>query len=92
MARSQISAERPARGTETVAVLGAGGTMGLAMARNLARAGLEIRAWNRSRGKAGPLTRDGAFVAETPAEAAQGATIVLTMLADADAVISEYLG
>jgi 3-hydroxyisobutyrate dehydrogenase len=33
----------------TVAVLGAGGTMGFAMARNLARADHQIRAWNRSR-------------------------------------------
>ncbi|HEX2743837.1 MAG TPA: NAD-binding protein [Streptosporangiaceae bacterium] len=41
--------ERPAA---TVAVLGAGGTMGFAMARNIARAGIKVRAWNRSRGKA----------------------------------------
>ena len=27
----------------------AGGTMGFAMARNLARAGIEVRAWNRTR-------------------------------------------
>ena len=33
----------------TVAVLGAGGTMGSAMARNLAEAGLAVRAWNRTR-------------------------------------------
>ena len=36
--------------TETrIAVLGAGGTMGLPMARNLARAGFEVRGWNRTR-------------------------------------------
>jgi len=74
--------------TETVAVLGAGGTMGFPMARNIARAGIPVRAWNRSRDKAEPLTADGAVVTDTPAEAAQGATIVLTMLADADAVVS----
>ena len=33
---------------ETVAVLGAGGTMGKAMARNIARAGFAVRAWNRT--------------------------------------------
>ena len=88
MTHSQTSAERSARATETVAVLGAGGTMGFAMARNIARAGLPVRTWNRSRGKAEPLAQDGAVVADTPAEAAEGATIVLTMLADADAVIS----
>lgn len=79
----------------TVAVLGAGGTMGFAMARNLARAGFDVRAWNRSREKAEPLTDDGAVVLATPADAVQGAGIALTMLADADAVVqtmSEVLG
>lgn len=72
--------------TPTVAVLGAGGTMGLPMARNLARAGMSVRAWNRTRAKAEPLARDGATVAGTPAEAAAGADVVLTMLADTAAV------
>lgn len=71
----------------TVAVLGAGGLMGFAMARNLARAGLQVRAWNRSAEKAGPLAGDGAAVVKTPAEAASGAGVVLTMLADIDAVL-----
>lgn len=73
---------------ETVAVLGAGGTMGFAMARNIARAGIRVRAWNRHREKAEPLKDDGAHIADTPAEAAEGAGIVLTMLADADAVVT----
>ncbi|MEV7889097.1 NAD(P)-binding domain-containing protein, partial [Streptomyces sp. NPDC088357] len=38
----------------TVSVLGTG-IMGAAMARNLARAGHTVRAWNRSRDKAEPL-------------------------------------
>jgi 3-hydroxyisobutyrate dehydrogenase len=74
--------------TEVVAVLGAGGTMGFAMARNIARAGLPVRAWNRSRDKAEPLAQDGALITDSPADAAEGATIVLTMLADAEAVIT----
>lgn len=79
----------PSAGTaETVAVLGAGGTMGFAMARNIARAGIKVRAWNRTRGKAEPLAADGAYIADTPADAAAGAGIVLTMLADAGAVIT----
>jgi 3-hydroxyisobutyrate dehydrogenase len=73
---------------ETVAVLGAGGTMGLAMARNIARAGIDVRAWNRHREKAEPLAGDGAHIADTPADAAEGAGIVLTMLADTDAVVT----
>jgi len=81
-------AERPARTAETVAVLGAGGTMGFAMARNIARAGIPVRAWNRTRAKAEPLAADGAYIADTPADAATGAGIVLTMLTDADTVIT----
>jgi 3-hydroxyisobutyrate dehydrogenase len=73
---------------ETVAVLGAGGTMGFPMARNIARAGIAVRAWNRSRERAEPLTEDGAPVFDSPAEAADGASLILTMLADADAVLS----
>jgi 3-hydroxyisobutyrate dehydrogenase len=77
---------------ETVAVLGAGGTMGLAIARNLARDGFEIRAWNRSPGKAQPLSEDGATVAGTAAEAAEGASVVLSILSDTDAVMESMLG
>jgi 3-hydroxyisobutyrate dehydrogenase len=73
-------------GSEPVAVLGAGGTMGLPMARNLARAGMEVRAWNRSADKAQALAAEGAVVVGTPAEAVGGAAVVLTMLADASAV------
>ena len=46
------AAQTHATATETVAVLGAGGTMGFPIARNLARAGIPVRAWNRSRDKA----------------------------------------
>jgi 3-hydroxyisobutyrate dehydrogenase len=60
--------------------------MGLPMARNMARAGIDVRAWNRSAEKAASLADDGATVAGSPAEAADGATVLLTMLADADAV------
>jgi 3-hydroxyisobutyrate dehydrogenase len=70
-----------------ITVLGAGSTMGRAMARNLARAGFEVSAWNRTREKALPLAEDGVRVAESPAQAAEGADVLLTMLSDADAVI-----
>jgi 3-hydroxyisobutyrate dehydrogenase len=72
----------------TFAVLGAGGIMGLPMSRNLLKAGFGVRAWNRSPDKAKPLGEDGAEVVRTPAEAAQGADVILTMVADADAVLS----
>ena len=70
-----------------VAVLGAGSSMGSGIARNVARAGIGLRAWNRTREKAAPLADDGAEVLDSPAEAAKGADVILTMLADADAVL-----
>jgi 3-hydroxyisobutyrate dehydrogenase len=72
----------------TVAVLGAGGTMGLPMTRNLARSGLEVRAWNRSRAKADPLVQDGVGVFDSAAAATSGADVLLTILSDADAVVN----
>ncbi len=70
---------------KTVAVLGTG-IMGAAMARNLLSAGMAVRAWNRSREKAEPLAREGAEIADDPADTARGADFILTMLSDADAV------
>lgn len=78
--------------TQTVAVLGAGGIMGFAMARNLAHDGYAIRAWNRSREKAEPLAQDGAEICDTPAQAAEGADVILTMVADAGTVIEAMSG
>src|SRR5438067_7125626 len=77
---------------EQVAVLGAGGTMGFPMARNMARAGLGVRAWNRSAEKAEPLKEAGVAVASTPAEAADRAQAIVTMLADAEAVLESMDG
>ena len=74
-----------ANGNTSVAVLGTG-IMGAAMARNLLKGGMEVRVWNRSRDKAEPLEEDDATVADSPAEAAEGADFLLTMLADADTV------
>jgi 3-hydroxyisobutyrate dehydrogenase len=77
---------------QTVAVLGAGGIMGFAMARNLARDGYVMRAWNRSREKAEPLAQDGAQIFDTPAQAAEGAGVILTMVADAPTVLDAMSG
>lgn len=70
----------------TVSVLGTG-IMGAAMARNLARAGHTVRAWNRTRAKAEPLAAEGVTVTDTPAEAVRGADVVLTMLYDGPAAL-----
>src|SRR4051794_12418122 len=77
-----------AKAQEVVAVIGAGGTMGLPMARNIAKAGIPVRAWNRSREKAEPLADDGIEVLDTAAEAGSGAGGILTILSDAEAVSS----
>ncbi|MCC0094206.1 NAD(P)-dependent oxidoreductase [Streptomyces flavotricini] len=69
----------------TVALLGTG-IMGSGMGRNLLRAGLGLRVWNRTRDKAEPLAAEGAVVVDTPAEAVAGADVVLTMLTDGAAV------
>jgi 3-hydroxyisobutyrate dehydrogenase len=68
-----------------IAMLGTG-TMGAPMARNLKAAGLEVRAFNRTREKADALTADGIEVADSPEEAVRGADIVITMVSDGDAV------
>lgn len=68
-----------------VAVLGTG-IMGVGMARSLLRAGLEVRAWNRTIERAQPLEESGARVEADAANAVRGADVVLTMLADGAAV------
>jgi 3-hydroxyisobutyrate dehydrogenase len=70
----------------TVAFMGTG-TMGLPMARNLARAGFGIRAWNRTLERAWPLEEDGATVAADPREAAEDSELLVTMLTDTVAVL-----
>ena len=60
--------------------------MGSPMALNLLRAGHELTVYNRSRAKAEVLAAQGARVADSPATAARGAEVVLTMLADDAAV------
>jgi 3-hydroxyisobutyrate dehydrogenase len=64
------------------------GIMGAPMARRCAAAGLPVRAWNRTRKKAEPLAEHGVTVCGTPADAARDVDVVVTMLADADAVLS----
>ena len=60
--------------------------MGAPMARNIAGAGHEVRAWNRTRARAEPLAEQGVTVCDDPAAAADGVDVVVTMLSDADAV------
>lgn len=75
-----------------VAFLGLG-TMGAPMAAHLARAGAVLTVWNRSGDKARAFaaTHNGVAVAPTPRQAAAGADVVITMLAD-PAALEAVLG
>jgi 3-hydroxyisobutyrate dehydrogenase-like beta-hydroxyacid dehydrogenase len=74
-----------------IAVLGTG-AMGTPIARRLLDAGHPVAVWNRTAARAGPLAAAGARLAATPAEAARGATVVITMLTDGPAVESVLFG
>ncbi|UIJ44204.1 NAD(P)-dependent oxidoreductase [Sphingomonas cannabina] len=76
---------------EKIAVLGLG-IMGSGMARQLLAAGFDVTVWNRSPGKAAPLTQAGARAAATPAEAVADAAIVVAMLADDSVSRAVWMG
>jgi 3-hydroxyisobutyrate dehydrogenase len=72
---------------DSVAFLGIG-TMGHAMAASALRAGIHTVVWNRTPAAVEDLVDLSAEVAESPADAARRAAIVVTMLPDADVVLS----
>jgi 3-hydroxyisobutyrate dehydrogenase-like beta-hydroxyacid dehydrogenase len=74
-----------------IAFLGLG-EMGGGVARNLIKHGHTVIAWNRSPGPAEAIQAQGAKIAATPAEAARGAEIAITLLADDEAVYSVTFG
>jgi 3-hydroxyisobutyrate dehydrogenase len=76
---------------QSVALLGLG-TMGSGMVANLLKAGFPLAVWNRSRAKAEAFAAQGARVAATPADAARGANVVVSMLADDAASRAVWLG
>ena len=74
-----------------IAFLGLG-NMGIHMAHHLLKAGHDVTVWNRTESKADQLKAEGAKVAPFPAEAARGAQIAITMLADDQAVEQSVQG
>ena len=75
-----------------VAFLGLG-IMGWPMAANLARAGFDLSVWTRTSEKAERFAAEhGARAAGTPAEAAEGAGAVISMVVDAPEVEAVLLG
>ena len=74
-----------------VAVVGLG-AMGSRMAGRLLDAGYEVVVWNRTTEKAKPLVGRGAEFAESPADAAERADALVTMLTDPSALESVLSG
>lgn len=70
----------------TITVFGAG-LLGAGMVRNLAEKGHAVRVWNRSPGRAAPLS-DCATVCTSPTEALEGAERLHILLSEDDAVDS----
>jgi 3-hydroxyisobutyrate dehydrogenase len=76
---------------QRVGVVGLG-TMGGAMAANLARAGFELVVWNRTSGRTHELEQLGATVADSPAAVASGVGIVLVCVSDTPDVEAVLFG
>jgi 3-hydroxyisobutyrate dehydrogenase len=74
--------------TETLRVAFCGlGIMGSRMAANLVRAGHDVTVWNRTTATAEAwVAEHGGAMADTPAQAVQGADVVITMLVDGEQV------
>ncbi len=76
---------------KTISYLGLG-TMGSGMASNLLKAGYELTVWNRSTEKCEPFRRNGAHVADTPADAVRDADLVMYSLSNDQAVEEVVFG
>src|SRR5258708_31762832 len=68
------------------------GEMGTPMATRLRRAGHDLTVWNRTPERTVPLANEGAAVASSPAKAAAGADVVITMLATPEALEQVLFG
>jgi 3-hydroxyisobutyrate dehydrogenase len=78
----------------SVAVLGAGGTMGRGIARNAAGSEIPVHAWNRTAEKLDDLVgaTSGVEAFAVAREAVIGADVVVTILSDADATLAAMSG
>ena len=68
------------------------GTMGAAMAANLARAGFDVTAWNRTPDRAPELDELGVGRASTPGELARSVEVVVICVSDTPDVAAVLLG
>ena len=68
------------------------GNMGSGMASRLLEAGFQLTVYNRTRAKADALVAAGARAAESPRDAAKDADLLVSMLADDEALLGLALG
>lgn len=68
------------------------GTMGLPMAVNMAKAGFQLRVWNRTPEKAGPVLAAGAVEADSSAALLDWADTAVMMLSGPEAVDDALAG
>jgi 3-hydroxyisobutyrate dehydrogenase len=74
-----------------VALIGLG-LMGSGMARRLLAAGFPLAVYNRTASRVAPLAAEGAQAATSPREAAAGAAVAISMVADDAAARAVWLG
>jgi 2-hydroxy-3-oxopropionate reductase len=77
--------------SKTIGFIGLG-IMGKPMARNLMKAGYPLMVYNRTASKADELVAAGAQQVGSPREVAQGAEVIITMVADSPEVEQIILG
>ena len=68
------------------------GTMGGAMAANVARAGFEVTAWNRTAGRASELGELGVTIVESPSAVASASDVIVTIVSDTPDVEAVLFG
>src|SRR5215208_5379044 len=77
--------------TERVGFIGLG-IMGRGMARNLLKAGFEVRIWNRTASRMDELAAEGAGLASSPGDVAFHTDIIITCVSDTPDVEEVILG
>lgn len=68
------------------------GTMGGAMAANVARAGFAVTAWNRTPGRASELGELGVVLVESPSAVASASDVIVTIVSDTPDVEAVLFG
>jgi len=86
-----VSASEPNPAKPHISFLGLG-IMGGGMARRILAAGFPLAVFNRNQEKSKPFASEGARVADSPAEAARNADVIISMVADDKASRSLWLG